>query len=77
MAKKKKLKFPYLARCVNMADGFPFKNGDIVVMLGELSNMQGHYVFSHEGKIYDGWHLDHFVPYDGWFKLGDVELPEE
>ena len=44
---------------------YPFKNGDIICVLGELSHMEGHFVIAlPDGKVVFGYHNDFFIPLD-------------
>ena len=41
---------------------YPFKNGDTVLMLGELKHMPGHVaVVTKDGKTHFGYHAENFV----------------
>ena len=55
---------PYLAE-VQLPEEYehlyPFHNGDIVLMLGEIANMRGHMVFAlKDGRVLFGYHPEHF-----------------
>jgi hypothetical protein len=68
--------YPYRARVNSIpkeyAQNYPFKQGDIVCVLGELVGMQGHYVIAlGNGKIVFGYHDDWFSKIDG---LPDEEV---
>lgn len=40
---------------------YPFKNGELVLMLGEIKHMEGHVaVVTRGGKVEWGWHDDIF-----------------
>lgn len=63
-------KTPPLTRCVIATDWpkeNPFHEGDIVLYLGEIPNMQGHIAFAgKDGKVYFGYHFEnlHIIPDD-------------
>lgn len=41
---------------------YPFKNGDTVLMLGEIKHMPGHcVVVTKDGKTHFGYHTENFV----------------
>ena len=40
---------------------FPFKYGQVVVMLGEIEQMPGHCIVATGGKVYFGYHTDDFT----------------
>lgn len=61
---KKKIKYPCIAE-VTLPKGhealYPFKNGEHVLLLGEISNMPGHVAFTNQtGIIHYGYHLEDF-----------------
>ena len=65
MKKKIKVKYPCIAK-VQLPEGYekeyPFKNGDRVLVLGEISNMPGHMVLvDRENKIFWGYHKEDFI----------------
>ncbi len=40
---------------------YPWKDGDILLLLGEIENMPGHVaVANREGRVYWGYHEDSF-----------------
>ena len=42
-------------------DSYPWKNGDTVLVLGEIENMIDHYIVAtKDGKIHFGYHDDFF-----------------
>jgi hypothetical protein len=42
-------------------DEYPWKGGELVLLLGEIQNMKGHVVLAtKDGKIHWGWHLENF-----------------
>lgn len=44
---------------------FPWKSGDSLLFLGEISNMPGHCVIADKsGKVYYGYHTENFVRAD-------------
>jgi hypothetical protein len=46
----------------NYALSFPFKDGDLVMFLGEIKQMPGHCVIANRlGKIYWGYHTSNFI----------------
>lgn len=47
------------------SNGYPWKNGDIVCLLGEIVKMAGHYVVvGPDHKVYFGYHDDFMVELD-------------
>jgi hypothetical protein len=62
---KTKLKYPLIAKVEIekwLESEYPYKNGDRVVLLGEISNMPSHVILADkEGKILWGYHLSDFV----------------
>jgi len=59
------MKPPYLCRVVDLPDvaGYPFENGDVVLMLGEIANMPGHVaIVTEQGVVKFGFHAEHFDP---------------
>lgn len=41
--------------------GYPFRDGDTVLMLGKIENMPGHVVVvTQDGKTHFGYHVEHF-----------------
>ena len=54
---------PYLAKVVGLQPGYryPFKNGDVVLILGEIAQMPGHLALStRSGKVLFGYHSENF-----------------
>jgi hypothetical protein len=42
---------------------YPFRNGEHVLIFGEIAMMPGHCVFvTKEGKVFFGYHTDNFTP---------------
>ena len=42
-------------------DGYPFRNGDKVLLLGEVEHMPGHVVVATtDGRVVWGYHADNF-----------------
>lgn len=42
---------------------YPFTDGEILLYIGEISNMPGHCaVATRDGKVHYGWHPEMFVP---------------
>ena len=65
MAKRAKRKYPCRMEIVGMPPDrqYPWKNGDYILMLGEIVDMQGHYVIvTEDGKTHFGYHDDFMVP---------------
>jgi hypothetical protein len=66
---KKKIKYPRLmtVRAVDPEYKYPFNNGDVVLVTGEIDNMPGHFVIvTRDGKVHFGYHPEHFrEPTDG------------
>jgi len=61
---KQALDKPYLCE-VDLPQGYedhyPFKNGDTVLMLGEIEQMPGHVVVAtKDGKTHFGYHVENF-----------------
>jgi len=56
----------YLARVVGIPEDYmqkyPFRNGDIVLFMGEVEQMPEHSVIAtRDGKVHFGYHSDWFV----------------
>jgi hypothetical protein len=59
---------PYLAEVVDLTIGddnsiqlYPFKEGDTVLVLGEIEQMPGHVAITNEnGLTYFGYHIENF-----------------
>jgi SOS-response transcriptional repressor LexA len=44
-----------------MTGGYPFKDGDTVVVLGEIDQMPGHAVIAlNDGRVLFGWDIEYF-----------------
>jgi hypothetical protein len=59
----KPLKRPYLCEVNALPEGFdyPFKNGDTVLMLGEIEQMPGHVAIAlKDGRVLFGYHEENF-----------------
>lgn len=62
---KQVLDRPYLCQVSNIPKGYlesyPFKNGDIVLMLGEIEQMPGHVAIAlKDGRVLFGYHAENF-----------------
>jgi hypothetical protein len=65
--KKKVQKYPrrLIAQGVPPEYKYPWKDGDYVLILGEIVGMPGHYVFvTEDGKTHFGYHLSYFRELD-------------
>lgn len=55
---------PYVAKFnveVSYAEKYPFRQNEIVVVLGELANMPEHVIVCHaSGHVSWGWHKENF-----------------
>lgn len=57
----------YLARVGPLPDGYehtyPFRSGDVMVILGEIDQMPGHVVVANikTGQVFCGFHADNFI----------------
>lgn len=54
---------PYLAKVTRLPRGYhyPFKTGDIVLVLGEIEQMPGHMVIAlPSGQVIHGYHPENF-----------------
>jgi hypothetical protein len=47
-------------------EGYPFKNGETLLYLGDIEQMSGHCaVVNKEGRVFWGYHTDNFRALDG------------
>ena len=53
-----------LCRVANLPEAvYPFHNGDVVLMLGEIEHMPGHVAIAlRDGRVVFGYHAEHFIP---------------
>lgn len=56
---------PYLCKVIDLPKGweekYPFKEGDTVLMLGEIEQMPGHVAIAmKDGRVLFGYHAEHF-----------------
>jgi hypothetical protein len=60
---KETLKYPLIAKAeIDDNVSYPYKNGDRVLLLGEISNMPSHVVLvNRQNEILWGYHLSDFV----------------
>jgi len=61
----RKIKCPYLCVVEDLPEGYkdkyPFKEGDTVLMMGEVEQMPGHVVIAtKDGKVLFGYHAENF-----------------
>lgn len=46
-------------------DKYPFKEGDMMLYLGEIVGMEGHCIIvNEEGKVFWGYHTDNFIQFN-------------
>ena len=58
---KKKIKYPILARVIEKRMNPEIHLNDVVLLLGEISNMPGHLAFTNRsGKVFYGYHPENF-----------------
>jgi hypothetical protein len=73
--KSRYIRQPYLCEVVDLlppddpvmlnwkGPGYPFKNGDVVLMLGEILQMPGHVAVAlKDGRVVFGYHVENFRP---------------
>ncbi len=54
---------PYICEVhgIETSTNYPFHNGDVVLVIGEIQNMPGHVAIAlKDGRVLFGWHKENF-----------------